>query len=356
MPFLFEVSYFVRILRPFAEQADSIVFEVSYVVCISKFKRIAFSRIPVLCASWGLSQSKPNQAPFLFDVSYCVCILGPFAEQANSNASPSSRFPILCVSWGISQSKQMQTPSPSRFTVFCLGPFAEQSASNAFPFRGFLSCVHLGAFPCFVCILGPFAKQTNSSAFPLRTFLFCMHLEAQRKQIERLSSSRFPILCASWGLSQSKQILTPFLLELSYFVCILGFEVCVCILGPFAKQANSIFFTLQGFLSCVHLGAFRKSKQIQTTFFSRFPVLCASWGLSQSKQMQTPFLFEVSYFVCISGPFAKQASSNAFPLRATKTPPNHATLCFVCVAALKDSRLGSISQSLCRSPQGFSVN
>ena len=158
-----------------------------------------------------------------------------------------------------------------------------------------------------------------------------MHLGAFHKasKFKRLSSSRFPILCASWGLLQSKQ----------------------------TQQANSNALSLRGFPSCVHLGAFRRasrlnclsssglsqSKQIQTSFlfevsypvrilgpfaeransaskferlvFSRFPILRTSWGLSQSKQIELPFLFEVSYLVCILGPFTEQANSNVFPLR-----------------------------------------
>ena len=82
--------------------------------------------------------------PFLFEVSYLVCILGPFAEQTNSSAH------LL---------------------------------------RGFLFCVHLGLF----------AVQENPSAFPLRGFLSCVHLGAFRKasKFKRPSSSKIPMFCAS---------------------------------------------------------------------------------------------------------------------------------------------------------------
>ena len=238
------------------------------------------------------------------DISHLVCILRPVAEQAKSNVFPLRGFPCcmhlaafhnaikfkrlsLRASWGVSHSKQIQTP-------------------DAFPFRGFLSCVHLEAF-------------------------------RRASKFKRPSSSKFSILCASWGLSQSKQVQTPFFFEALHFVCILGpfaeqtrvqtpflFEVSyfVCILGgfaeqgipnvflgPFAKQATSNVFPLRGLLFCVHLGAFRRFSS------SRFPILCASWGLSQSKQIQTPFLFKDSYVVCILKPFAKQANSNAVTLR-----------------------------------------
>ena len=110
-----------------------------------------------------------------------------------------------------------------------------------------------------------------------------MHLGAfhRASKFKRLSSSRFPILCASWGLLQSKQ----------------------------TRQANSNALSLRGFPSCVHLGAFRRASRLNCLSSSRFPILCASWGLSQSKQIQTSFLFEVSYPVRILGPFAKQANS-----------------------------------------------
>ena len=228
--------------------------------------------------------------------------------------------------------------------------------------------MHLGAFhkaskfkrlsssrlPFFACILGPFTKQASSNAFPLQGFLFCVHLAAFRRasKFERLSSSRFRILCASWSILQSKQILapillevsysvciggllqnkhirTPFLFEVSYFVCIWGllqykkiqtcflFEVSylVCVLGPFTKQADSNAFPFRCLRYCARLGAFRKSKQIQTPFLFKDHNLCASWGLSQSKQIELPFFFEVSCLVCIWGPFTKQADSNAFPRR-----------------------------------------
>ena len=132
-------------------------------------------------------------------------------------------------------------------------------------------------------------QQANSNALSLRGFPSCVHLGAFRRasRLNCLSSSRFPILCASWGLSQSKQIQTSFLFEVSY---------PVRILGPFAEQANS-------------------ASKFERLVSSRFPILRTSWGLSQSKQIELPFLFEVSYLVCILGPFTEQANSNVFPLR-----------------------------------------
>ena len=138
----------------------------------------------------------------------------------------------------------------------------------------------------------------------------------------------------------------------------------MCILGPFAKQANSNDFPLRGFLSCVNLeffaeqapflievsyfcahpGAFRRVSQCKRFSSSklpilrgswglsqskRLPVLCASWafhkatylvcilGPSQSKQIQTPFLLEFSFLACILGPFAEQTVSKVVPLRSS---------------------------------------
>ena len=224
----------------------------------SRLNCLSSSRFPILCASWGLSQSKQIQTSFLFEVSYPVRILGPFAEQANSASKferlVSSRFPILRTSWGLSQSKQIELPFlfEVAYLVCILGPFTEQANSNVFPLRGFLSCAHLGAF----------AEQANSAS-----------------KFERLVFSRFPILRTSWGLSQSKQIELPFLFEVAYLVCILG---------PFTKQANSNVFPLRGFLSCAHLGAFCRASKL-------------------SKQIRTPCLFEVSHLAYILGPFAEQA-------------------------------------------------
>ena len=292
-----------------------------------------------------------------------MCILGPFANQANSNVFPLRTFPILCASCGLSQNKQIQTCFlfEASHVACILRPFTKQSSSNAF------LCVHLGAFrrasklrlqmsflfevSCLVCILRPFAERANSNALPFRGSPFCLHHGAFRRaskfkrlsssglsilsaswgllqskqEFKRLSSSRFPTLCASWGVSpsrenqtsflglpQSKQLQTSFLFEVSYFACILG---------PFAEHAHANVFPLRCFLYCLHLWAFRRGKQIQKPFlfkdtffvcilgplskqvqffFWRIPILCASWSVSQSKPVHTAFLFEVSYLVRFS--------------------------------------------------------
>ena len=388
------------ILRPVTEQAHR-----GFLFCVhlgvfrktSKFKRLCSSRFSIvsaspfaeqansnnfpfqgsqLCAAWGLSQSKQKEMPFLIEVSF-VCAAWAFRRASKFKRPLRGHLScVLCASGGLAQSKQIQTPfffEVSCF-VYILGPFAEQAKSNACPFRSFLSCVHVGAFRK--------ASKFNllcSSRFPA---LCASRRLSKVNKFIRLSSSRFPILHASWGISQSKQIQTPFLLEASYFVCILG---------PFAEQANSNIFLLEGFLLvcilgfkrlsfsrfpiCVHVGAFRRANEFKRLSSSRLPSLCASWGLSQKqansnafplrgylfcvhlgassraskikclsslkfptlcascglsqskqiqsssrylccvhKQIQTHCLFEDSCFVCILGPFAEQAKSSAFSL------------------------------------------
>ena len=298
-----------------------------------------------------------------------MCILGPFANQANSNVFPLRTFPILCASCGLSQNKQIQTSFlfEASHVACILRPFTKQSSSNAF------LCVHLGAFrraskfrlqmsflfevSCLVCILRPFAERANSNALPFRGSPFCAHHGAFRRaskfkrvsfsrlsilsaswgllqskqEFKRLSSSRFPTLCASWGvspsrqiqtsslgLSQSKQLQTSFLFEVSYFVCIFG---------RFAEHANANVFPLRCFLKGKQIqkpflfGFLFGTFLIQTSFLfevshfvciwgafrnsSILPSLCASWGLSQSTLIQTTFLFEVSHLVCILVPFCR---------------------------------------------------
>ena len=219
------------------------------------FQRLSSSRFPILCASCGLSQNKRSQTSFLFEASHVACILRPFTTQSSSNA-------FLCVHLGaFHRASKFRLQMPFLFEVSCL-----------------------------VCILRPFAERANSNALPLRSSPFCVHHGAFRRaskfkrlsssllqskqEFKRLSSSRFPTLCASWGvspsreyqtsflgLSQSKQLQTSFLFEVYYFACILG---------PFAG------FPLRGFLSCVHLGAFRKASKFKRPSSSKIPMLCAS--------------------------------------------------------------------------------
>ena len=162
--------------------------------------------------------------------------------------------------------------SQSNLSCVHLGAFAEQANSNAFPLGVFLSCVHLGAFR------GANNFKSRSSS----RFLLCMHLRAFSIAFQRLSSSRFPILCASWGLSQTKQI-----------------------------QTSSLF---GHFPSCVHLAACRRTSKFKRLSSSRLPMLHASCGLSQRNQVQTPF------FACILGRFTEQANSDSRCLSSSRFP------------------------------------
>ena len=157
-----------------------------------------------------------------------------------------------------------------------------------------LICVHLGAFrranqfkrlsssrfPIWCASWCLFAEQTYSSTFPLRASPFSVHLGAFRKAIvcilgkfKRLSALAFPILCASWGL--------------------------------FAEQAHSNAFPLQGFLCCVHLGAFRRASKFKRLSSSKLPILRfhKAGKFQRLSSLRFPILR------------AKQARLNALPLR-----------------------------------------
>ena len=151
-----------------------------------KFKRLSFSKFPILRASSGLSQSRQIPTSFLFEVSHFAC------EESTFNRPSPSRFPILCASWGLLQRKQILAPIFFEVTYFvCIWDFLQYKKIQA---------LFLFEVSYLVCILGPFAKQANSNALPLQRFPCCVHLETfcRASKLKCRYSSRFPMLRSSF--------------------------------------------------------------------------------------------------------------------------------------------------------------
>ena len=341
-------------------------------------KSLSSSKFPVLCTSWGLSAEQANSkrpSPSKFPIlcreassknlsSSKLPILcasrALSAEQASSKRLSSSKFPILCRTSKFKKPFFFEVPC----SVYILGPFRR---ANKFK-KTFLFEV-----PYFVCIVGPFRRASKfkrtflfevpypvqnkqaQEAFPLRGFLFCVHRGdlPQSKQVQKdfpfraeqasskgLSSSKFPTPCRTSKLKK------PFLFEVPYFVCIVGtfrrankFKKPFLFEVPYFVQNKQVQKNLSfsKFPICVPRGDLPQSKQVQKDFplrsslfcaeqasskslsSSKFPVLCASWGLSAVQtRFKKTFLFEVPYFVCLVGTFRRASKlKKAFPLRSS---------------------------------------